>query len=109
MGLQVHFAILHCDATDDATEDECILEFNGHQFWRGIMKGGRARNTDFFAVFPHGQTEALVSLTDEDWPTNDHLGSHAIRRDEEGQGWHRAHFGSEDARYHLDYEVFNAA
>jgi hypothetical protein len=108
MSLQVHFAILHCYATDDATEDECILAFDGAQFWSGPMKGGRDRNTDFFAVFPHGKNEALVTLTDQDWPTDDYLGGHPIRRDELGQGWHRAYFGSEDARYHLDYEVFDA-
>lgn len=108
MGVQVHFAILHCYSTDDSTEDEAVLTFDGIQFWKGAMKGGRDRDTNFFAVFPPDKTEAMVTLTDEDWPTNDHLGSHPIRKDELGQGWHRAHFGSEDARYHLDYEVFNA-
>jgi hypothetical protein len=108
MGVQVHFAILHCNETDDATEDECILKFDEIQFWEGPMKGGRDRNTDTFLVFPPGKNEAMVSLTDVDWPTNDHLGSHVIRRDELGQGWHRAYFRNEDADYHLDYEVFNA-
>jgi len=108
MGAQVHFAILHCNETDDATEDECVLRFNNIQFWNGPMKGGRDSNTDTFMVFPDNQTEAKVSLIDQDWPTDDFIGTHVIRRDELGQGWHRAHFKNEDADYHLDYEVFNA-
>ena len=108
MGVQVHFAILHCYSTDDATEDEAVLRFDDIVFWQGLMKGGRDRNTDKFMVFPPGKSEAMVKLIDADWPTSDHIGTHVIRKDELGQGWHRAYFQNEDAHYHLDYEVFNA-
>ncbi|MER7487604.1 hypothetical protein ABTY20_17165 [Streptomyces sp. NPDC126497] len=106
MALQVHFAILHCYETEDSGEDECVLRWNGHEFWSGQMKGGRDRNTDSFQLFPNSPT-GIVSLTDQDSPDeDDHLGAHAIRRDELGQGWHRAWFQSDEANYHLDYEVF---
>jgi hypothetical protein len=109
VAIQVHFANLHCNETEDAGEDECILRWhNGNsiqQFWAGPMKGGRTRNTDAFVLLI-GQ-EGIVSLTDEDSPDqDDHLGAHTIRRDELGQGWHRAHFQADEANYFLDYEVF---
>lgn len=51
----------------------------------------------------------VVSLIELDSPDDDdHLGAHAIRKDELGQGWHRAFFQSDEANYHLDYEVFQA-
>ncbi|MGW6978135.1 hypothetical protein ACWGE1_01605 [Streptomyces sp. NPDC054932] len=107
--LQVHFAILHCYETEDSTTDECILKWNGNTFWAGEMKGGRDRDTDTFVLLP-AAGEGIVSLTEEDSPDpDDHLGSHVIRMDELGQGWHRAFFQNDDtANYHLDYEVFQA-
>ncbi|GHB07757.1 MULTISPECIES: hypothetical protein [Streptomyces] len=109
MALQVHFAILHCYETEDSGTDECVLRWNGHDFWRGDMKGGRDRNTDTFVLFPHDSDVGVVSLIELDSPDDDdHLGAHAIRKDELGQGWHRAFFQSDEANYHLDYEVFQA-
>jgi hypothetical protein len=106
MALQVHFAILHCNETEDSGTDECVLKWNGYEFWRGEMKGGRDRDTEGFVLFPNAD-QAIVSLTELDSPDeDDHLGAHTIRRQELGQGWHRAHFQSDEADYHLDYEVF---
>ncbi|TDT40694.1 hypothetical protein EV562_10275 [Streptomyces sp. BK208] len=108
MALQVHFAILHCYETEDSTTDECVLKWNDHEFWSGDMKGGRDRDTDTFVLFPD-EDQGIVSLIELDSPDeDDHLGSHAIRKDELGQGWHRAYFQSDEANYHLDYEVFQA-
>jgi hypothetical protein len=105
MARQVHFAYLHCDETEDHGVDECVLKWNGHEFWSGEMKGGRDRNTDTFVLFP-GDT-GIVSLHEQDSPDeDDHLGAHTIHKAELKQGWHRAHFLSDEARYHLDYEVF---
>ncbi|MFM9454523.1 hypothetical protein [Streptomyces europaeiscabiei] len=114
MPLEVHFAILHCyepednDSLFESGEDECILSWNGQPFWQGKMKGGRDRDTDTFRRFGN-QDPGFVELTEEDSPDpNDHLGTHPIRQDELSQGWHRAFFRSDEASYHLDYEVFNS-
>ncbi|WP_156042365.1 hypothetical protein [Rhodococcus sp. UNC363MFTsu5.1] len=110
MAIQVHFALFHCDDTEDlgSNGDECVLYWNGDdRIWSGKMKGGRTRNTDCFKLFPSSNS-ALVTLMEEDSPDpDDRLGDHTIRKDELGQGWHRAHFRSDDtAKYWLDYEVF---
>jgi hypothetical protein len=105
VAIQVHFANLHCNETEDAGEDECILRWNNQQIWAGQMKGGRTRNTDQFVLLI-GQS-GVVSLTDQDSPDeDDHLGAHTITKDELGQGWHRANFLADEANYFLDYEVF---
>jgi hypothetical protein len=85
MALQVHFAILHCNETEDSGTDECVLKWNGYEFWRGEMKGGRDRDTEGFVLFPNAD-QAIVSLTELDSPDeDDHLGAHTIRRQELGR------------------------
>ncbi|MDI9980039.1 hypothetical protein [Rhodococcus sp. IEGM 1307] len=109
MAIQVHFANLHCNETEDAGADACVLKWNDQTIWSGPMKGGRTRNTNNFQLFPPGKSSAFVSLIDEDWPDeDDHLGSQLIRKDEVGRGWRRAYFRSDEADYFVDYEVFNA-
>lgn len=75
---------------------------------RRCSKSSRiVRHRRFATLFP-SRNSALVTLMEEDSPDpEDRLGDHTIRKDELGQGWHRAHFRSDDtARYWLDYEVF---
>lgn len=109
MAIQVHFANLKCLATDDASTDEPYLIWrqpgNDEKIWgpHEISKG-QVRNTDNFQLLT-GES-GIIMLLDEDWPSDDHLGSHTIRKEEKGLGWRRANFIGDDANYFLDYEVF---
>jgi hypothetical protein len=57
-------------------------------------------------VFVLQGDQGIVELFDEDFPTDDHLGGHIIRKDELGQGFRLALFKNEDAHYELDYILF---
>ena len=109
MAIQVHFANLNCLQTDDSSTDEPYLVWKqGEQEQRiwgpSSMSEGDIQDTNNFQLLQGD--EGLIMLLDEDWPTDDHLGAHTIRKTELGQSWHRANFIGEDARYFLDYEVF---
>ncbi|MER5728880.1 hypothetical protein ABT084_11155 [Streptomyces sp. NPDC002138] len=108
MSLQVHFAILHCYEQEDTFgNDTPIIRWNGQETWRGELGSGDETDTNHFVLFG-GSDPGIVSLTEADWPdADDHLGAHAIRMDEAGEDWHRAFFESDEAKYHLDYQVFN--
>ncbi|MGX1274895.1 hypothetical protein [Streptomyces phaeoluteigriseus] len=108
MALQVHFAILRCHEQEDTFgDDNPVIRWNGQETWSGPQLDSESEiNTDHFVLFGDADP-GVVSLTERDWPdADDHLGHHAIRKDEVGEGWHRAIFRSDEASYHLDYEVF---
>jgi hypothetical protein len=111
MAIQVHFAKLNCLETDDSSTDEPYLVWRqgGHdkRIWGpGSMRKGSIVDTNCFELL-QGDS-GIIILLDEDWPSDDHLGAHTIRRSELRQGWHRATFVGDDAHYFLDYEVFEA-
>ena len=105
MAIQVHFAFLHCESTDDASTDEIIVRWAGQPIFgpRDMEEGSEVDVNQF--VLLQGDSE-VVELFDEDFPSDDHLGGHIIRKDELGQGFRTALFRNEDANYRLDYEVF---
>lgn len=106
MATQVHFAFLRCGSTDDASTDEIFVKWAGQPIWGPRdMEEGFAENVDRFVLL-QGDS-GVVELFDEDFPSDDHLGGHIIRKDELGQGWRTALFRNEDANYELDYEVFS--
>ena len=107
MAIQVHFAKLNCIRTEDSGTDECVVRWNGNPIWMRSMEEGDIVDVASFQVLT--ADTGVVSLTETDggpFDPDDHLGAHAIRKDELHQGWHRAFFKSDDADYFLDYEVF---
>jgi|tagenome__1003787_1003787.scaffolds.fasta_scaffold20092742_1 hypothetical protein len=112
MSCDVMLINLHCVTTNDAVTDEVKMQQDGRQFWPNDGDGYFSISTGNTVVLNNiirqftGESTTISLYDDEDFGSDDFLGSTTIPRDEGGNRMERQkHLMANGAHYVLTYRV----
>lgn len=104
MSATVLLTKLACQRTQDNSEDEAYLNYNGERVW-GPEDMNDGWGKDIGVQRPIFGKADVDLFDQDDFDADDHLGRITIREEERGQGDRSQEF-TRDANYTLFYRVF---